>query len=236
MAGKKFYRGIYPKFDAVVFDMDGVIFDTEKLVLKSWQEVARRHGVEDIESVCRACLGLNQKEAEKKFCEKYGDDFPYWEYKKETRALFFEPYYGEHLPIKPGAEGLLKELKRRKIPVALATSTRREVVEKELRDADLFQYFNEIVCGDMVEHSKPHPEIFTKACELLGVDPAKSYAIEDSFHGIRAAHAAGMRTIMVPDMVEPDFEIELLCNSCQQSLDHVYLYLFGFGDGEEKRG
>ena len=212
-------------FEAVVFDMDGVIFDSEKLVLRAWKEVAKKYHIPDIETICMECLGLNQTASYEKFCEKYGKDFPYEEYKKETRALFFGPFYGEHLPIKPGTEELLTFLADNHKKIALASSTRRELVVKELTDAGLIDYFDTLVCGDMVTHSKPHPEIFVTACKNLGIPVEKSYAIEDSFNGIRAAYAGNLRPIMVPDMVKPTDEILSLTEICLRSLKEVKDYL-----------
>lgn len=212
-------------YEAVVFDMDGVLLDTEKLVLRAWQEVAEKHHIPDIEIPCKMCLGLNQKAAREKFCEFYGVDFPYDEYKSETRELFFGPYYGEHLPVKPGVESILRYLKSCGKKIAVASSTRRELVVKELTDAKLIEYFDILVCGDMVTHSKPHPEIFLTACEELKVKPEKAFAIEDSFNGIRSAHAGKLMPIMVPDMVEPTDEIRALCTCVFPDMGAVLNFL-----------
>lgn len=214
-----------PVFSAVIFDMDGVIFDTEKLVLQCWQEVADKYHIPDIKAACTECLGLNQEATVEKFLQRYGKDFPYAEYKAEMRDLFFGPMYGEHLPIKPGVEELLQGLKENHIPTALATSTRTEMVLKELEDAGLRSYFDKIVCGDMVAHSKPHPEIFVRACEELQVRPCEAFAVEDSFNGIRAAHAGGLMPVMVPDMLEPTPEILELVHAVFPSLKELKQYL-----------
>lgn len=195
-------------YDAVVFDMDGVIFDTERIVLKAWQVVAAKYNIPDIEKAHLACLGMNQSAACSKFCEIYGEDFPYYEYKKETRELFFGPFYGEYLPMKPGVEELLQYLKKENKRIALASSTRLEIVEKELSDAGLLHYFDVLMCGDMVSKSKPDPEIFVKACQKLQVAVERTYAIEDSYNGIKSAYYGGLNPVMVPDMLEPTAEIK----------------------------
>lgn len=215
-----------PVYSAVVFDMDGVIFDTEKLVQKCWKVVADKYGIPDIEAACTECLGLNQEATVEKFLERYGRDFPYGKYKEEMRDLFFGPMYGEHLPVKLGAKELLEALQENRISTALATSTRTEPVMKELKDAGLLSYFDKIVCGDMVTHSKPHPEIFLKACEELGVRPQEAFAVEDSFNGIRAAHAGGLMPVMVPDLLEPTPEIRELLFGVFPSLVELRKYLF----------
>lgn len=210
---------------AVVFDMDGIIFDSEKLVLECWQIVADKYNIPDIETSCRNCLGLNRVVTKEYFLSVYGNDFDYDGYKKEMSDLFHAKAAGGKLDKKPGIEELLIFLKGKKIKLAVASSTRREVVEQELRDGGLLDYFDVVIAGDMVEKSKPEPDIFLKACEELGVVPENAYAIEDSFNGIRAAKNAGMRPIMVPDMVQPDEEIKNLCECVLKSHYKVKEYL-----------
>lgn len=210
---------------AVVFDMDGVLLDTEKLVLRAWKEVANKYNIPNIEIACKECLGMNQTAAYEKFCDRYGRDFPYYDYKKETRELFFGPYYGEHLPVKPGVVKLLEYLATNNKKMAVASSTRYELVKKELTDAGLIQYFDVLICGDMVTKSKPDPEIFITACNKLGVPVDKTYAVEDSFNGIKSAYAGGLMPIMVPDMVEPTIEIRELTIACFDTVLDIIDYL-----------
>ena len=213
------------RIEAVVFDMDGVIFDSEKLVIDCWIPVAEKYHIPDIEAACHDCLGINAALTREKMKQRYGEDFPYDTYKAEMSALFFERTKNGNLPQKPGVKELLGFLKEKKIKVALASSTRREVVVRELTEGNLISYFDEVVCGDMVSKSKPDPEIFLKACEQLSVEPECAYAIEDSYNGIRSAHAAGMRPIMVPDMAEPTPEMEELSERILPSLLNVKEYL-----------
>lgn len=210
---------------AIVFDMDGVIFDSEKCVLECWKEIADKYRIPDIETACRECLGVNAAATRERMLKRYGEDFPYDEYKQESSALFHARYDGGRLPKKPGVHELLDYLKQQKIKIALASSTRREVVVQELKDGGLLDYFDEVVCGDMVVRSKPEPDIFLKACERLRVNPAEAYAIEDSYNGIRAAHAAGMKPIMVPDMSAPTEEMERLAEVILPSLIEVREYI-----------
>lgn len=204
--------------EAVIFDMDGVIFDSETLVMETWTEVARRHGIKHIERVCRECLGTNAAVSKMVFLEHYGQDFPYDSYKKEMSALFHERAAGGKLRQKPGIKDLLAFLKEHGIKTAVASSTRREVVCRELEEGELLQWFDQIICGDMVKRSKPEPDIYLKACEVLDVLPERAYAIEDSYNGIRAAYRAGLKPIMVPDMAEPTAEMERLTECILPSL------------------
>lgn len=212
-------------FQAVVFDMDGVIFDSERLVIECWKETADKYGIADIERACIACLGVNATQTREIFKSFYGQDFPYDEYKSEMSALFHSRYDGGRLPTKPGVQELLCFLKERGIKVGLASSTRKAVVVQELTDAGLIQYFDVVVGGDMVTRSKPQPDIFLKACEELGVAPEDAFAIEDSYNGIRAAHAGALRPLMVPDLMPVTEEMQELAEAVFETLPDVREYL-----------
>ncbi len=213
------------QYQAVVFDMDGVIFDTERLVIEFWKEVAKKHNIPNIEHTCIQCLGTNRVRTREIFLENYGADFPFDPYRAEVTELFNTHYKGVPLPTKPGIRELLNYLQEQDIKVGLASSTAQHLVRDEIGTAGLLPYFQTLVCGDMVEHSKPAPDIFLKACEILNADPTKSIAIEDSFNGIRSAHCAGMTPIMVPDQVQPTDEIRTLAFHVMPSLLDVLNWL-----------
>jgi len=210
---------------AVVFDMDGVIFDSERLVLECWKEIADRRGMENIEQAMRECLGVNAVQTKENILRRYGEDFPYDEFRKEASVLFHERYDNGRLPMKKGVVELLRYLRDRGIKIALASSTGEKTVRQELSDAGILDFFEKVVCGDMVEKSKPAPDIYLKACEELGVKPEESYAIEDSYNGIRSAHAAGLSAIMVPDMSDPTPEMERLAVKILPDLQEVKRYI-----------
>ncbi len=210
---------------AVVFDMDGVIFDSEKLVVECWVETADKYGIPDIEMLCKKCLGLNRVATREVYLQHYGQDFPYDTYKQEMSALYHKRAREGALVMKLGVVDILTFLRKKGVRTALASSTREEVVRWELSYAGVIDFFDEIVCGDMVSKSKPDPEIFLKACELLGVEPKEAFAIEDSYNGIRAAHAGGLRPIMVPDLAEPTDEMEKLSEVIVPSLFEAMEYV-----------
>lgn len=210
---------------AVVFDMDGIIFDSEAKVVECWVETAEKYGIKDIETLCHKCLGTNSAETKRIALEFYGEDFPYDEYKAEMSALYHERYDGGRLPMKPHVKELLEFLRENGIRVALASSTRTQVVHDQLRDAGIISYFDKLVCGDMVSRSKPAPDIFLRACEELRVEPSSALAIEDSYNGIRSAHAAGMHPVMVPDLAPPTAEMEQLADVILPSLKEVIEYI-----------
>lgn len=212
-------------FKAVVFDMDGVIFDSERVVIECWKVVADKYGVPGIEEACQEVLGVNAAETKEKFLKRYGQDFPYDDYRSEMSKLFHDLYDGGRLPLKRGVVELLQYLKVTGVKVALASSTRSAVVRQELTDAGLIEYFEVVIGGDMVSRSKPQPDIFLKACEELGVEPEEAFAIEDSYNGIRAAAAGNLRPLMVPDMMPPTEEMEELAEVILDTLLDVKDYL-----------
>lgn len=212
-------------FKAVVFDMDGVIFDSERLVIECWKVVADKYGVPGIEEACQEVLGVNAVETKEKFLKRYGADFPYDAYKSEMSKLFHDLYDGGRLPLKTGVVELLQYLKESDVKVALASSTRSAVVRQELTDAGIIEYFQVVIGGDMVSRSKPQPDIFLKACEELGVAPEEAFAIEDSYNGIRAAAAGKLRPLMVPDLMPPTEEIQALSEASFETLLDVKSYL-----------
>ncbi len=216
------------KFEAVVFDMDGILFDSERLVIGCWKEVAQKHGVSDVEETCRKCLGVNAAGARAIFLDTYGQDFPYDAYKAEMSALYHSRYDNGRLPMKEGVEELLEYLQTRGKRIGLASSTRSQVVFQELADAGIAGYFDHIVGGDMVAKSKPEPDIFLKACEALGVLPEEAFAVEDSYNGIRAASAGKLRPLMVPDLMPPTEEMRQLAEGIFDSLKDVKRYLEAF--------
>ena len=213
------------KNKAVIFDMDGVIFDSEKCIIDCWKVIAEKYNIPNIEPVLHRCLGVTYEEAKRIFLEHYGADFPYDEWKKERSDLYHERYDNGRLPLKPGIRELLIYLKENGYKIGVASSTREAIVSKQLIDAGLSHYFDNLTCGDMLEKSKPDPDIYLMACEKLGVKPEESIAIEDSFNGIQSAYHAGVFPIMVPDLVQPDEEIKKLSGKIFGSLYDVEQWL-----------
>ena len=212
-------------FDAVIFDMDGVIFDSERATLLCWLELSKEKHFENIYEVFLKCTGTTMERTKQIVLEAYGDDFPYDEYASLASKMYHEKYDGGKLPVKKGVKDILGFLKDNNKKIALASSSRKATVEMELRDAGLLSYFDEIVTGDMVKRSKPEPDIFLKACEAVGVKPSRAYAIEDSFNGIRSAFRGGLKPIMVPDLIEADDEMRELSDKVLRDLNAVIAYL-----------
>lgn len=214
---------------AVVFDMDGVLFDTEKLCMDSWMEVARERGIPDMEKVFPLCIGRNMTDTTKIVLDHYGKDFPYDRFRKEASRWFHREIEEKGMPMKPGVKELLRYLREEGWSVGLASSTNRDTVIDQLQRADIRDFFSTVIGGDQILHSKPEPDIYLMACEELRVDPKETYAIEDSYNGIRSAYRAGMRPVMVPDLLPPTEEMEALCSVICEDLSQVREYLMKNG-------
>lgn len=213
------------EYDAVVFDMDGVIFDSERATMKCWIELADKYGILNIEEPYLACTGTTMARTREIMLETYGDSFPYDAYAKEASLMYHNKYDGGKLPMKKGVIELLTFLKEQGKKIALASSTRRQTVISQLKDAGILDYFDAVVCGDMVERSKPAPDIFLKACEEIKVLPERTYGIEDSYNGIRAASAGKLHPIMVLDLLPKNEEMEKLAEVILEDLLEVKEYL-----------
>lgn len=222
--------------NAVVFDMDGVLFDTERLCRDSWIMAAEKNGLPGMEAVFPRCIGLNANDSKRIVTEAYGENFDYEGFRQQASEWFWDYIEKEGLPVKPGVFELLDWLEEKDWGIGLASSTRRSTVIRHLEKAGLRNRFPVVITGDMVEHSKPQPDIYLLACRELGAEPGQSFAIEDSPNGIRSASRAGMIPLMVPDMIAPDEEMERLSRRIFQDLGEVLKYLKTFSDREGPEG
>ena len=194
----------------IVFDMDGVLLDSEQLVMNIWILLGEKYNYSGIEQAMIECLGTNREETRQIMERIYGEDFPYEDFRSEAKEMFMERTKKDGVPLKPGARELLQFLKINGWRIGLASSTSGDTVKNELQTVGLYDFFEVVVSGEMVRESKPHPEIYFKACELLDVDPKQAIAVEDSKNGVRSAAMAGMKVILVPDIVEPDEDSQRL--------------------------
>jgi HAD superfamily hydrolase (TIGR01509 family) len=205
---------------AVVFDMDGLLLDTEILYREVMTEACSELGHEMAVEFHSRLIGVPKDRGAQILLGHFGPDFPLAVFHERTAAAF-AARCEYTIPVKKGAHELLRELGRRNIPAAVATSTHRKAALDHLKKAGLLDLLETVVTRDDVEHGKPHPESFLTAARRLEVDPRTCWALEDSHNGVRAAHTAGMATIMIPDLLKPTEEISKLCVAVLPSLEHV---------------
>ncbi len=210
---------------AVIFDMDGVLFDTEKICRETWERIGIERGLDGVLDVLTATTGSNRQDTIICLKESYGEDFDALEFLDTCAERNINRMKEEGVPIKKGVPEILDYLRQNGFKIGLASSSRRFRVMENLEQTGLTDYFDIIVGGDMIKHSKPNPDIYILACKELGVVPEETFAIEDSPNGIRSAYAAGMQPIMVPDLLAPTEEILSMTVACKEDLTEVILYL-----------
>jgi len=208
------------KVDAIIFDMDGVLIDSERISFRCYQEVFKEYDYKIDEEFYVKFIGTNVKSIKARMEEEYGTDFPFDTIYKKKANLALEITDKNGVIIKPGVHELLDYLNKENYKIAVATSTRRERALQLLEEAKIKDKVNYVICGDQVENSKPNPEIFLKAAKGINVSPEKCIVIEDSDAGITAAHAAKMIGIHVPDMKFLDDDTkELAFKICDNLMD-----------------
>ncbi len=219
---------------AVIFDMDGLMFDTERLYCQAWDYAGEKAGLGRTGYMVMKTLGTNRETGRAIWRREFGARYHQEEIEGYTKE-FFDQYYRTHsLPVKKGLYHLLDYLKERGFRTAVASSTPRDQILKHLKETELTGFFDQIVGGDCVKKSKPDPEIYLHACALLKMEPAHCYALEDSRNGLLAASAAGCRTIMVPDLWQPDEEIRGRVLAILPDLDAVRDYLEHQAESEKQ--
>lgn len=221
------------KIEAIVFDMDGLIFDTEKVVQQSWSLASKELNLPDVGEHIYHTIGFSRASRREYYFKVFGPDFPAEEFSALTRVKFREIADKNGIRKKPGIEELLKYLKQINLKTAVATSSSRAYAENLLKEAGLRQYFDACVFGDSVVSAKPNPEIYIKACALLEVKPTCAMALEDAPSGIQAAHAAGMIPVMIPDLVKPTLETAELCYKISDTLFDILAMLEGIREDTE---
>ena len=205
---------------AIIFDMDGVIFDTELVYLEIWSKVFEKYGYKLQKEVYAEVLGTGRENVKKVLLNKYGNELPIDKmYREKDKDL--EKAVDKGIPLKEGAYKILSYLKNNNYKIALATSASKERALKQLRYADIEKFFDIIVSRDDVKETKPNPDIFLKAAKKLNVNPNECIVIEDSGAGIKAAFNAGMIAIHVVDLKEPDNEIIRACYKSFNNLNDI---------------
>ncbi|MBC7667023.1 HAD family hydrolase [Caulobacter sp. DWR2-3-1b2] len=211
------------RVQAVVFDMDGLLLDTETVYQAAMIEAGQAFGIDFSAATYQSMVGKTNPECARMLRDLYGPDFPVEAYFKRTWGDV-EILLEAEVRLKTGVMEILDYLDALGLPRAIATSNSRESVERYLGRFDLVKRFHAVVANADVQRHKPHPDPYLEAARRLGVDPTLCLALEDSHPGVRAAHAAGMMTIMVPDILDPNDEMHDKCVHVAESL-HVVLEL-----------
>lgn len=206
---------------AVIFDLDGLMFDSEKEVQYAWDVTGEEMGYGKMGHHIYHTLGMNRASREVYFKEHYGQDFPYERFQQRYREVVHRHIEVGQIPAKPGLYELLEALKKRGIPMAVATSSSPQHARMYLERGGAAGYFREVITGDMVTKAKPDPQIYQIACEKLRVRPGNALALEDSYNGLRAAYRAGMKAVMVPDLLTDISPVEDLIYGKAESLLQV---------------
>ena len=209
---------------AIIFDMDGLIIDSERVTFEEYCFKLQQLNYTFDETIYRRCLGKNKQGVYQVFMDHYGEDFPITEVWNDVH-ISLDNRLQQSIPLKKGITELLTFLKENGYKTIVATSSYRQRAEMILKTANIRQYFDDIICGDEVTNGKPNPEIFLTACEKLGVTPNEALVLEDSEAGITAAHAGNIDVICVPDMKYPDEEFKAKTLKIVESLLDVIEHL-----------
>jgi HAD superfamily hydrolase (TIGR01509 family) len=208
-------------FAAVVFDMDGLLLNTEALARRAMRLAGAELGVDLPEAFCALMIGVPVDGCRRLLLEHYQDALSADDlFAASTRHLKAQIDAGE-MHLKPGVQELLDLLEAHHLPRAVATSSSREKAVHHLSRAGIRHRFDALLTRDDVSHGKPHPDLYLAAAEALGMAPSRCLALEDSYNGVRAASAAGMPVVMVPDLLAPTDEMRTLCLAVVHDLHDV---------------
>ena len=193
---------------AIIFDMDGLMIDSERVTFECYQEILKGMNLTMDEEFYKTLLGKPLKGIYQRFYDVYGNDFPIEDVIKDVHALMAKRFETEGVPIKTGLKSLLEYLKENNYKTIVATSSNRDRVDTILSQAQITDYFDDSICGDEVTKGKPNPEVFLKSCQKLGVNVDEAIVLEDSEAGIQASYDAGIKVICIPDMKYPEKQYE----------------------------
>ena len=209
----------------IIFDMDGILIDSERQSNEGWLWAAGQLGVD-----MPMWLIDSFKGAPAELCCKFFDDYykgviDYWEAKELRTQHVYKIRETEGIPVKKGVKDIFEYIRNNGLKCAVATSTRRESAEKTLHEIGVWDYLDAVVYGDEVEHGKPEPDIFLRAAKAIGVNPSEAVVVEDSINGIKAGYAADMRVVHIPDTIAIDDDIRkltyMVCDDLNGLIDVV---------------
>ena len=210
---------------AVIFDMDGLMIDSERVTFECYQERLKDMNLTMDEEFYKTLLGKPIKGIYQRFYDVYGNDFPIQNVIQDVHQLMAERFETEGVPVKKGLVELLHYLKDNNYKTIVATSSNRDRVDKILAQAKITEFFDDSICGDEVTKGKPNPEVFLKSCQKLGVNVDEAIVLEDSEAGIQASYDANIKVICIPDMKYPEKQYEEKTFKILKDLTEVTAYL-----------
>lgn len=210
---------------AIIFDMDGLMIDSERVTFECYQERLKDMNLTMDEEFYKTLLGKPIKGIYQRFYDVYGNDFPIENVIQDVHQLMAERFETEGVPVKKGLVELLHYLKDNNYKTIVATSSNRDRVDKILAQAKITEFFDDSICGDEVTKGKPNPEVFLKSCQKLGVNVDEVIVLEDSEAGIQASYDANIKVICIPDMKYPEKQYEEKTFKILKDLTEVTAYL-----------
>lgn len=210
---------------AILFDMDGVLIDTEKYLTRFWQQAAKEAGLDLDITECYMFRSFASQFASVAFCEKYGEQYDYYAIRSRRKELMERHLEENGIEIKPEVKETLSALKEQGYRTAVVTATDEERTVRYLKEIGIYDWFDSVICATMVERGKPFPDVYLYACEEIGCQPEECMAVEDSPNGVRAASDAGCQTLMVPDLTLPDEEVKKRVIGIVPALGGILRYL-----------
>lgn len=209
----------------IIFDMDGVLIDSERQSNEGWLWAAGQLGVDMPMWLIDSFKGAPAELCCKSFDDYYKGVIDYWEAKELRTQHVYKIRETEGIPVKKGVKDIFEYIRNNGLKCAVATSTRRESAEKTLHEIGVWDYLDAVVYGDEVERGKPEPDIFLRAAKAIGVNPSEAVVVEDSINGIKAGYAAGMRVVHIPDTIAIDDDIRkltyMVCDDLNGLIDVV---------------
>lgn len=210
---------------AIIFDMDGLMIDSERVTFECYQERLKDMNLTMDEEFYKTLLGKPIKGIYQRFYDVYGNDFPIENVIQDVHQLMAERFETEGVPVKKGLVELLHYLKDNNYKTIVATSSNRDRVDKILAQTKITEFFDDSICGDEVTKGKPNPEVFLKSCQKLGVNVDEAIVLEDSEAGIQASYDANIKVICIPDMKYPEKQYEEKTFKILKDLTEVTAYL-----------
>ena len=213
--------------EAFIFDMDGLLMDTEGVYKRSWTVAAGELGFDLTDQLYLTLIGITVADCEKRLVEHFGESFPLERFRGDARKRYEALVAAEGIPLKPGVHVILDWAATNNIPCGVGTSTHTEEARERLKHHGILDRFNVVIGGDQISHGKPDPETFLKVAAALGYKPEQCLVFEDAHSGVLAACAAGMSVALVPDLLPATTEIAARASGVFPSLQHVVTWVDG---------